>query len=84
MNRRTLQFVSGFMLMVIGIRWWSYDHTQYILGIGFILWGASSVLLAWLAKDGGDGRSGNEQIAGIIYIIGCVLAIIGLFLQHSN
>lgn len=82
MDMKTLQFVSGFVLLAVGIRWWSYDHTQYILGIGFIAWGTASILLAWLGKNGGGGRSRNEQLAGILYLAGTALVVIGLFMRN--
>lgn len=80
MNNKTLQFASGFLLMVVGIWSWSYDYTQYVTGIGFIAWGAGGMLLAWISKNvEGDGKSRSRLLIEILYTVGCLLVIIGLF-----
>lgn len=79
MNMKTLQFLSGVLIAIFGLRCLIYDTPQYLLGTGFIVWGVASILLAWVGRNGGDGKSRNEQILGVIYLVGLGLTMYGLF-----
>lgn len=81
LNLKTIQFVSGLILIIIGIRYLASDVAQYFAGFGAIMWGAGSLLLAWLAKYGSDGQSRREQSLSILSLIGIGLFIAGIVLR---
>ncbi len=79
MNWKTLQFVSGFMLLVVGIRWLTFDISDYLVGAGFVIWGLSSIFQAWFAKN-----NKNENVTAIFIIIGSIMATTGFILRNPK
>lgn len=66
---QVLRFVSGFALLVVGIRWLDYDRSRYLTGIAFVLWGIGLLWHAYIIKS-----EKRETPAVILETIGSLLS----------
>ena len=79
MNWNLIRLVMGIALLAIGASQFAYDQSRYLFGAGLIIWGIGSIFLAWANKNG----SKNLRLAaGMVYLVGCVVTIIGIFLRN--
>ena len=79
MNWNIIRLVTGIALLFIGVKQVAYDQSSYVFGGGLIIWGTGSILLAWASKNGGQSVN---RAANILYLVGCLLTIAGLFLRN--
>lgn len=69
-----LRFISGFALLVVGIRSLGYDQARYLTGVGFVIWGIGLLWHAYLIK-----YSKSANAAAFLETVGSLLAAAGFF-----
>jgi hypothetical protein len=78
-NWNIIRLVTGIGLLILGISQFTFGQSRYLFGTGLVIWGAGSIFLAWANKNG---SKTVRTAAGIVYLVGCVVTIIGVFLRY--